>query len=39
MASEKIEIELTPEEMEELLRDMPRILGELNEDVVREELE
>ncbi len=34
--SERLDIELMPKELEELMRDLPRILRELNVDVVRE---
>ncbi|CQR72258.1 hypothetical protein SOV_12220 [Sporomusa ovata DSM 2662] len=34
----KLDIEITPEEMEELLRDLPVILQELNENVVKEKV-
>ena len=34
--SERLDIELMPKELEELMRDLPRILRELKVDVVRE---
>ena len=33
-----LNIEITPEEMDELLRDLPAILQELNENVINEKV-